>query len=203
MRVVRGGTVGSPISRRWWGATSGPALEISDSKVGKSRFGSKPRQDLNEGVPTTVTYTVKVDNMFDFKPGDIVRLTGKGWKKYSIQHHMDEVIGRDEVGPKIKAVHDDGQHYRIVNNGQFGDFSAELVEVAPLAPARLANGGRDYYGGDTVLKFIEGTGLGFSLGNAVKYIARAGKKSSETACEDLEKAVDYIQREIARLKGEG
>lgn len=41
---------------------------------------------------------------------------------------------------------------------------------------------------------------GFNLGNAFKYIARAGWKNPEKHLEDLEKAVFYIQREIERVK---
>lgn len=41
---------------------------------------------------------------------------------------------------------------------------------------------------------------GFNLGNAFKYIARAGWKNPETHVEDLEKAAFYIQREIQRLQ---
>ena len=44
--------------------------------------------------------------------------------------------------------------------------------------------------------------LGFSLGNACKYIARAGKKDPNKTIEDLEKAVFYIQDEITSLKNE-
>ena len=40
--------------------------------------------------------------------------------------------------------------------------------------------------------------MNFCLGNAVKYIWRAGLKGD--AVEDLEKAVFYINREIARRK---
>lgn len=52
-----------------------------------------------------------------------------------------------------------------------------------------------------VIDFIEDKGLGFHLGNAVKYIARAGKKDPSKTAEDLEKAVWYINREIGRLGG--
>ena len=45
-------------------------------------------------------------------------------------------------------------------------------------------------------------GEGFCRGNAIKYIARAGRKNSETEIDDLKKALWYIQREIARLGGE-
>jgi hypothetical protein len=41
---------------------------------------------------------------------------------------------------------------------------------------------------------------GFHLGNAFKYIARAGYKNPEKHVEDLEKAVFYIQAEIERIK---
>ena len=47
-----------------------------------------------------------------------------------------------------------------------------------------------------VIDAIEDWGLGFSLGNAIKYIARADHKGRPV--EDLEKAVWYIRREIER-----
>lgn len=43
---------------------------------------------------------------------------------------------------------------------------------------------------------IEAFGLGFHLGNAVKYVLRAGKKGE--ALVDLKKARFYLDREIAR-----
>jgi hypothetical protein len=48
---------------------------------------------------------------------------------------------------------------------------------------------------------IEGWGLGFRLGNAVKYLARAGRKPGQPASKDLAKAIRYIQREINALDG--
>lgn len=39
---------------------------------------------------------------------------------------------------------------------------------------------------------------GFSLGNAIKYIWRAGLKSGTSPLEDLKKAQWYLTREIAR-----
>lgn len=47
-----------------------------------------------------------------------------------------------------------------------------------------------------VIDVIEAFGLGFRLGNAVKYILRAGRKGA--ALEDLNKARWYLDREIAR-----
>lgn len=45
-----------------------------------------------------------------------------------------------------------------------------------------------------VIDVIEAFDLGFSLGNAVKYILRAGKKGNPV--EDLEKAIWYLQRDV-------
>lgn len=47
-----------------------------------------------------------------------------------------------------------------------------------------------------VIDFIEDKHLGFHLGNAVKYIARAGKKDPTKYTEDLRKAAWYLNREI-------
>ena len=51
-----------------------------------------------------------------------------------------------------------------------------------------------------VIDFIEDKKLGFHLGNAVKYISRAGKKDPGKEIEDLEKAVWYVNRRIELLK---
>lgn len=51
-----------------------------------------------------------------------------------------------------------------------------------------------------VIDFIEDKGLNFHRGNAIKYIARAGKKDPTKEVEDLKKARWYIDREIKRLE---
>lgn len=63
-----------------------------------------------------------------------------------------------------------------------------------------------HYGGANnpyeAIKVIDAWRLGFSLGNAVKYISRAGKKGQGIAAEleDLKKAAWYINHEIERLE---
>jgi hypothetical protein len=49
-----------------------------------------------------------------------------------------------------------------------------------------------------VIDFIEDKNLNFRLGNAVKYISRAGKKDPNKTIEDLKKARWYLDREIAK-----
>lgn len=62
----------------------------------------------------------------------------------------------------------------------------------------------DHYGGETnphePIKIIEHYKLGFHLGNAIKYILRAGKKTSEAETKDLKKAAWYIERYLQQSK---
>ena len=57
----------------------------------------------------------------------------------------------------------------------------------------------DHYGGEDntyeAIKVIEAWDLNFHLGNVVKYISRAGKKS-ENSIEDLKKAEWYLSRYV-------
>ncbi len=61
-----------------------------------------------------------------------------------------------------------------------------------------------HYGGKDnpyeVIKVIDAWGLDFDLGNAVKYIARAGKKDPKKLVEDLEKARFYLEHAITKAK---
>lgn len=69
----------------------------------------------------------------------------------------------------------------------------------------LINHPAHYGGGDNpyeAIKVIEAWDLGFSLGNAVKYVCRAGKKPGTDQLQDLEKAAFYLNREIERLRDE-
>lgn len=45
--------------------------------------------------------------------------------------------------------------------------------------------------------------MSFNVGNAMKYMWRAGLKPGAEHKQDLEKAVWYLQREIARVTGTG
>lgn len=53
--------------------------------------------------------------------------------------------------------------------------------------------------GHEVIDVIEAWDLNFNLGNAIKYIARAGKKDPKKYKEDLNKAVWYINKQINRF----
>ena len=53
-------------------------------------------------------------------------------------------------------------------------------------------------GGIETIDFIEAKRLGYSLGNVIKYVSRAGKKGDRL--EDLKKAQWYLAREIEHEK---
>ena len=59
-----------------------------------------------------------------------------------------------------------------------------------------------YQGTIQPIDLINAQDLNFNLGNVVKYACRAGKKQGENILSDLEKAKDYINFEIERLKHE-
>lgn len=50
------------------------------------------------------------------------------------------------------------------------------------------------------IKVVDAWGLNYRLGNATKYIARAGKKDPAKLLEDLKKARWYLDSEIQRLE---
>jgi hypothetical protein len=68
----------------------------------------------------------------------------------------------------------------------------------------MVNHPKHYQFGDNnvyeAIKVIDAWGLGFALGNTVKYISRAGKKDPNKELEDLKKAMFYLQHYINQLE---
>jgi hypothetical protein len=61
-------------------------------------------------------------------------------------------------------------------------------------PDNVNNPAHYTHGGIETIDFIEAKQLGYSLGNVIKYVSRAGKKGDRL--EDLKKAQWYLAREI-------
>ena len=57
-----------------------------------------------------------------------------------------------------------------------------------------------YQGTIQPIDLINAQNLNFNLGNVVKYVCRAGKKQGENVLSDLDKAKNYINYEIERIK---
>ena len=78
-----------------------------------------------------------------------------------------------------------------VFGGNFNSFRKEEKKESINHPSHYNDGQIE------VIDFIEdiGLGTGFNLGNAIKYLARAGKKDVGKTVEDLKKARWYIKRQ--------
>jgi hypothetical protein len=62
----------------------------------------------------------------------------------------------------------------------------------------------EHYGGKNneyeAIKVIDAWELGFSLGNTIKYISRAGKKGKDKELQDLRKGLWYLEHHIEQLE---
>ena len=83
----------------------------------------------------------------------------------------------------------------------------EFQPAAPVSPTPAESEAVDHpahYGGAETpyeaIKVIQAWDLGFCLGNAIKYICRAGKKDGSTTIQDLKKARWYLSAEIYLLE---
>ena len=73
------------------------------------------------------------------------------------------------------------------------------VAFTPPPPSDAVNHPSHYKdGGIETIDYIEAKRLGYHLGNAVKYISRAGKKGTNQGLEDLKKAQWYLNRAIEK-----
>jgi hypothetical protein len=88
-----------------------------------------------------------------------------------------------------------GWEYQAFSQGKTG-----LCQCPPIKVEQVNH--PNHYGGEDnpyeAIKVIDAWDLGFSLGNTVKYISRAGKKDKEL--QDLKKALWYLQHHIETLE---
>lgn len=92
------------------------------------------------------------------------------------------------------------KHEAGIKDNQCDDYlpTCAQEQVADIERREAVNH-PDYYkrGGIEAIDAIEAWELGFHLGNVVKYIARAGRKTADSL-QDLQKAAWYLDREIKR-----
>jgi len=74
----------------------------------------------------------------------------------------------------------------------------EMIEMIEKPSDPVNNPAHYTEGGIETIDYIEAKGLGYHLGNAVKYISRAGKKGTNQGLEDLRKAQWYLARAIEK-----
>lgn len=78
------------------------------------------------------------------------------------------------------------------------DTKLDAPDTKLDAPDMISNPPHYTAGGIDVIDFIEAKGLGYHLGNVIKYVTRAGMKGNKL--EDLRKAQWYIDRAIDNLE---
>ncbi|MFF5371360.1 DUF3310 domain-containing protein [Streptomyces sp. NPDC013187] len=82
-----------------------------------------------------------------------------------------------------------------------GEVKADPVQSDPIGKADTVNHPGHYTWLPNGIEVIDLTEhMNFNRGNAVKYLARAGRKTKATELEDLRKARWYIDREISRME---
>ena len=152
----------------------------------------------------------------DFKPTIINEDCEKKLKNVKVINKGRVILGLNEEGNIIKE-------RKCCGNCCEFDKSTGICEYNNIAVCRDSGICEEYYpevqeinlednndpvnhpshytdGSIEVMDYIEDKGFNFALGNAVKYISRAGKKDKNKTIQDLEKASWYLNREIERLK---
>ena len=115
----------------------------------------------------------------------------------------DAELGIDRVKQVKQAMDEiESKPTKLFVQPQHKDSAMKLLAELELVEKKLdlVNHPPHYKtGGIETIDFIEAKDLNYRLGNVVKYVSRAGKKSSDPV-QDLEKALWYLQREIAARK---
>jgi hypothetical protein len=85
------------------------------------------------------------------------------------------------------------------SDGDFDPSSFEQLDATRRTVSSSSHGPSHYKRGKIeVWDFIRDQGLNYHLGNAIKYICRAGYK--ESAKDDLKKAIHYLTNELEHLQ---
>lgn len=112
-----------------------------------------------------------------------------------IDVNVEDTDGQIDCKEVEEKVLDEVKEQLLKTKGKIIDMEEEPVENDPVNhPSHYTDTKIE------VMDYIEDKGFNFALGNAVKYISRAGKKDKNKTIQDLEKAEWYLNREIERLK---
>jgi predicted O-methyltransferase YrrM len=146
-----------------------------------------------DGCHTYECLLKDVENTWDrVKPGGIIY----------IDDYKSTEINIPDVDRGIESINWEGFNTYYID-GAFWAEKKFLTLEDLLKPYEQVNHPQ-HYGGENneyeAIKVIDAWDLGFSLGNTVKYISRAGKKNKEKELEDLKKALWYLQHHISNLE---
>jgi hypothetical protein len=136
----------------------------------------------------------------DMKLGDVAAHFGTTYQiVYMTKKNMKE-DKPDARLPKLKPTKE--YSYAWVDTNQLDEsakdaLASQLVTMEEPQPDPVNHPYHYKVGGIETIDFIEAKELNYNMGNAVKYISRADHKGNKQ--QDLEKAVWYLNREIAKL----
>lgn len=154
------------------------------------------------GVPIQRVYNVRYKLQAVAKNPKIVTLVGSSDKSIMEQLNPDIPVYKDSVTNVTSTRLKELLSKRLMQGTHRPDahpvLDKDLIEMIDK-PADAVNNPAHYTdGGIETIDYIEAKGLGYHLGNAVKYISRAGKKGTNQGLEDLRKAQWYLARAIEK-----
>lgn len=153
------------------------------------------------GVPIQRVYNVRYKLQHAAKNPKIVTLVGSSNKSIMEQLNPDIPVYKDSVTNVTSTRLKELLSKRLMQGTHRPEhpvLDKDLIEMIEK-PADAVNNPAHYTdGGIETIDYIEAKGLGYHLGNAVKYISRAGKKGTNQGLEDLRKAQWYLARAIEK-----
>ena len=160
--------------------------------------------------PSDVVYRYRIIERRTTLPTDCVKpqLFDKSFRRYTVWGDREgtlTVMDESEIDKLVKL-----PNITIERNNidaikvtvKENDANVLKHDNSSDVKSNAVNHPKYYQGKIEVIDGIEDKGLGFNLGNCVKYISRAGKKNPDKRIEDLKKARWYLNREISRIKKE-
>ena len=153
------------------------------------------------GVPIQLVYNIQYKLRNPVAKPKIVTLVGSSDKSIMEQLNPDIPVYKDSVTNVTSTALKRLMSKRLMDapgRGPHPILDKDLIEMVEK-PADAVNNPAHYTdGGIETIDYIEAKGLGYHLGNAVKYISRAGKKGTNQGLEDLKKAQWYLARAIEK-----
>lgn len=145
---------------------------------------------------------------YECKLGDKIKIIDPGTGAYGCSNKIGYITnkknnhGKLETNPGINVQLENGKVWRIDPEAKVKrvykayptsttpNKARESVDLDPIKPS--------YYNDTKITPFnvIDDWDLNFYLGNAIKYIKRAGKKDGNSRLQDLKKVREYIDHEI-------
>ena len=153
------------------------------------------------GVPIQLVYNIQHKLRNPVAKPKIVTLVGSSDKSIMEQLNPDIPVYKDSVTNVTSTRLKELLSKRLMQGTHrpaHPVLDKDLIEMVEK-PADAVNNPAHYTdGGIETIDYIEAKGLGYHLGNAVKYISRAGKKGTNQGLEDLKKAQWYLARAIEK-----